>query len=233
MPAQRRTTERARWCTAGHVSPAQPCRGAPRLACPCPATSPGLSTHEPRPFAHRAREQLGGHPAGSGWAREVGGSCCKPRARAHGEWGGRAVISRPNTRLRRPTLRRALRSHIFLQATSVRWAGNGQHAPLHLLHCRARAFEKTTAHCHPPTTRPLQARAVTAAGAADVDLLRALRRQIPHRQYSGQMSSWFDPNFEFRVIPVSPFPPAARRPLRSSAPPLHVRSAPRLDRWRA
>ena len=89
MPAQRRTTEkRARWCTAGHVSPAQPCRGAPRLACPCPATSPGLSTHEPRPFAHRAREQLGGHPAGSGWAREVGGSCCKPRARAHGEWGG-------------------------------------------------------------------------------------------------------------------------------------------------
>ena len=139
MPAQRRTTEkRARWCTAGHVSPAQPCRGAPRLAFPCPATSPGLSTHEPRPFAHRAREQLGGHPAGSGWAREVGGSCCKPRARAHGEWGdGQSLAAWICDSAAQPSPLCPAAALFFLQASSTGggWAV-GQHAPFHLLHPR-------------------------------------------------------------------------------------------------
>ena len=124
MPAQRRTTEkRARWCTAGHVSPAQPCRGAPRLAFPCPATSPGLSTHEPRPFAHRAREQLGGHPAGSGWAREVGGSCCKPRARAHGEWGdGQSLAARIRDSAAQPSAVPCGRTFFCKQRACGGWA---------------------------------------------------------------------------------------------------------------
>ena len=162
-----------------HVSPAQPCRGVPRLAFPCPATSPGLSTHEPRPFAHRAGEQLGGHPASGGWAREVGGSCCKTRARAHGKWGGRAVMSRLNMRLGRPTLRCALRSHIFCkQRACGGWAVGSTRRSTCCTPVLAHS-KKTTAHCHSPTTRPLQARAVTAAGAADVDL-RALRLQHIH-----------------------------------------------------
>ena len=68
---------------------------------------------------------------------------------------------------------------------------------------RARAFEKTTAHCHPLTTRPLQARAVTAAGA--VDALRKWYLHLRRGQHSGSDSTWFDPNFELRVIPIYPF----------------------------